>query len=127
MAGRGGRNDDAIAEALGMIAGVLGGNANEAGIGVDRQLNSFQRNNPLLFKGTHDPEGAQRRLKEIERIFRVIDCAKNLKVRYGTHMLSEEADDWWMASRDELKSAGVAITWAVFRREFMRRCFPEDV
>src|SRR3954463_3668610 len=127
MAGRGGRNDDAIAEALGMIAGVLGGNANGAAIGADKQLNCFQRNNPPLFKGTHDPKGAQKWLKEIERIFRVIDCAEDLKVRYGTHMLSEEADDWWMASRDELESAGVAITWAVFRQEFMRRYFPEDI
>src|SRR3954471_16185666 len=113
MAGRGGRNDDVIVEAFGMIAGVLGGNAGGAGIGADRQLGNFRRNNPPLFKGTHDPEGAQKWLKEIERIFRVIDCAENLKVRYGTHMLSEEADDWWMATRDELQAAGTAITWAV--------------
>src|SRR3954464_3967384 len=127
MVGRGGRNDDAIAGALGMIAGVLGGNANGAGIGVDRKLNSFQRNNPPLFKGTHDPEGAQKWIKEIERIFRVIDCAENLKVRYGTHMLSKEADDCWMTTRTELEADGVAISWAVFKREFLRRYFPEDV
>ncbi|XP_058732699.1 uncharacterized protein LOC131604264 [Vicia villosa] len=36
MAGRGGRNDDAIVEALGMIAGVLGGNPGGVGIGADR-------------------------------------------------------------------------------------------
>ncbi|XP_058760653.1 uncharacterized protein LOC131634003 [Vicia villosa] len=79
MAGRGGRNDDAIAKALGMIASMLGGNANGAGISANRQLAEFQRNNSLLIKGTHDPEGAQKWLKEIDRIFRVIDCAKNLK------------------------------------------------
>src|SRR3954471_19598638 len=127
MAGRGGRNDDVIVEVLGMIAGVLGGNAGGAGIGADRQLGNFQRNNPLLFKGTHDSEGAQKWLKEIERIFRVIDCAENLKVRYNTHMLSEEADDWWLATRAELDADGVAISWAVFKREFLRRYFPEDV
>ncbi|XP_058725865.1 uncharacterized protein LOC131597173 [Vicia villosa] len=94
MAGRGGRNDVAIAEALGMIVGVLGGNANGAGIGPNRQLAEFQRNNPPLFKGTHDPE---------------------------------EADDWWVATRAELDTDGIAITWAVFKREFMRRYFPKDV
>ena len=42
MAGRGnGRNDDAIAEALGMLTGVLGGNQLGAGIGADRQLGNF--------------------------------------------------------------------------------------
>src|ERR1044072_6746386 len=128
MAGRGNRrNDDAIAEALGMLAGVLGGNQQGAVIGADRQLGNFQRNNPPLFKGTHDPEGAQKWLKEIERIFRVIDCAEGLKVRYGTHMLAEEVDDWWVATRTELEEDGVALTWAVFRRPFLRRYFPEDI
>ncbi|XP_058741733.1 uncharacterized protein LOC131614123 [Vicia villosa] len=66
-----------------MIAGVLGGKPNGDGIGADRQLGNFQRNNPPLFKGTHDPKGAQKWLKEIERIFRVIDYAEDLKVRKG--------------------------------------------
>ena len=128
MAGRGNRRDDAaIAEALGMLAGVLGGNQLGAGIGADRQLGNFQRNNPPLFKGTHDPEGAQKWLKEIERIFRVIDCAEGMKVRYGTHMLAEEADDWWVATRTEMEEDGIALTWAVFRRAFLRRDFPVDV
>ncbi|XP_058726571.1 uncharacterized protein LOC131597932 [Vicia villosa] len=127
MAGRGGRNDDAIVEALGMIAGVLGGNPNGAGLGANKQLGELQWNNPPLLKGTHDPDGAQKWLKEIERIFRVIDYAENMKVRYGTHMLSEEAGDLWVANRAELDADGVEITWVVFRREFLRRYFPEDV
>src|ERR1044072_4441558 len=128
MAGRGNERDNvAIAEALGMLVGVLGGNQSGVGIGADRQLGNFQRNNPPLFKGTHDPESAQRWLKEIKRIFRVIDCAEELKVRYGTHMLTEEADDWWVATRTELEEDGIALTWAVFRRAFLRRYFPEDI
>ncbi|XP_058768440.1 uncharacterized protein LOC131642183 [Vicia villosa] len=92
-----------------MIAGVLGGNPNGARISANRQLGEFQWNNLPLLKGTHDPEDAQKWMKEIERIFRVIDCAENVKVR------------------DELDVDGVEITWAVFRREFLRRYFPEDV
>ncbi|KAI5401379.1 hypothetical protein KIW84_066015 [Lathyrus oleraceus] len=110
MAGRG-RDDAAIAEALGMLAGVLGGNPNVVGMGAARQLN-----------------GAQKWLKEIERIFRVTECADNQKVRFGTHMLSEEADDWWVATRTELESAGnTEITWVVFRERFLRKYFPEDL
>src|ERR1044072_6822594 len=128
MAGRGNRREDAaIVEALGMLAGVLGGNQLGGGIGADRQLGNFQRNNPPLFKGTHDPKGGQRWLKEIERIFRVINCAEELKVRYGTHMLEEEDDDWWVATRTKMEQDGIALTWAVFRRAFLRRYFPEDI
>ncbi|KAI5437258.1 hypothetical protein KIW84_023395 [Lathyrus oleraceus] len=50
MAGRG-RDDAAIAEALGMLAGVLGGNPNVVGMGAARQLSEFQKNNPPMFKG----------------------------------------------------------------------------
>ncbi|KAI5396504.1 hypothetical protein KIW84_062643 [Lathyrus oleraceus] len=127
MAGRG-RDDAAIAEALGMLAGVLGGNPNVVGMGAARQLSEFQKNNPPMFKGAYDPDGAQKWLKEIERIFRVTECADNQKVRFGTHMLSEEADDWWVATRTELETAGNAeITWGVFRQRFLRKYFPEDV
>ncbi|XP_058757964.1 uncharacterized protein LOC131631201 [Vicia villosa] len=110
-----------------MINGVLGGNSNGARIGANGQLAEFQRNNPLLFKGNHEPKGAQKWMKEIERIFRVIDCAENLKVMYGTHMLFEEADDWWIATKTKLDTDGIAITWAVFKRGFLRKNFPEDV
>src|ERR1043165_7288452 len=128
MAGRGnGRNDDAIAEALGMLAGVLGGNQQGAAIGADRQLGNFQRNNPPLFKGTHDPEVAQKWLKETEEIFQVIDCAEDLKVRYDTYMLAEEADDWWVANRNEMEQDGTVLTWVVIRRFFLRKYFPEDI
>ena len=58
MAGRG-RDDAAIAEALGMLAGVLGGNPNVVGLGAARQLSEFQKNNPPMFKGAYDPDGAQ--------------------------------------------------------------------
>ncbi|XP_050909944.1 uncharacterized protein LOC127123807 [Lathyrus oleraceus] len=51
-------------------------------------------------------------LKEIERIFRVMDCTLVQKIRYGTHKLSGEADDWWVDTR---------------LREFLRKYYPEDV
>ena len=49
------------------------------------------------------------------------------KVRYGTHMLAMEADDWWVGTRPRLEAAGEVITWDVFVREFLRKYFPEDV
>ena len=57
----------------------------------------------------------------------MIDCAEDLKVRYGTYMLAEEADDWWVATRTEMEQDGIVLTWAVFRRAFMRRYFPKDI
>jgi len=90
-------------------------------------LETFLRNHPRTFKGRYDPDGAQLWLKEVERIFRVIQCNDVQMVRFGTHMLAEEADDWWVSTQPILQNEGAVITWAVFRREFLRRYFPEDV
>ena len=41
-------------------------------------------------------------------------------------MLEGEAEDWWDNSRQRKEAAGTAITWAVFRTEFLEKYFPED-
>ncbi|KEH16968.1 Ty3/Gypsy polyprotein/retrotransposon, putative, partial [Medicago truncatula] len=89
-----GRNDAAIAAALEAIAQVVGQQP-AAGNGEVRMLETFLRNHPPAFKGRYDPDGAQTWLKEVERIFRVMQCSEVQKVRFGTYMLAEEADDWW--------------------------------
>jgi hypothetical protein len=48
-------------------------------------------------------------------------------VRFGTHMLAEEADDWWVSDQPILENGGEVVTWVVFRWEFLNRYFPEDV
>ena len=75
-----------------------------------RSLVTFQRENPPTFKGKYDPDGALEWLKYIERIFRVMDCTSAHKVRYGTHMLAVEADDWWLETCQKLEAAGENIT-----------------
>ena len=70
-----GRNDDAIAEALRMLGGSLGKipqvNAGSRNGDDDefRALGKFQRNNPPIFEGEHEPDKAQAWLKVIEKIF----------------------------------------------------------
>ncbi|XP_058760450.1 uncharacterized protein LOC131633782 [Vicia villosa] len=92
-----------------------------------RSLVTLQRENPPTFKGMYDLDEALTWLKEIERIIRVMDCTPAQKVRYGTHMLAVEVDEWWLETRQRLETAGEKITWVVFRREFMRKYYPEDV
>ncbi|XP_058754443.1 uncharacterized protein LOC131627620 [Vicia villosa] len=56
-----------------------------------------------------------------------MDCTPAQKVRYGTHMLAKEADDWWLEMLARLEFSGEEVTWNVFRREFLRKYYPEDV
>ncbi|XP_058726258.1 uncharacterized protein LOC131597585 [Vicia villosa] len=55
-----------------------------------------------------------------------MDCFVMQEVRYGTHMLAVEDDDWWLETRQRLEAAGEVITWDLFRRGFLRR-YPKDV
>jgi len=124
-----GRNDAAIAAALEVVAQAVGQqpNANAGANAEVRMLETFLRNHPPTFKGRYDPDGAQTWLKEIERVFRVMQCTEAQKVRFGTHMLAEEADDWWVSLLPILEQDGAEVTWAVFKREFLDRYFPKDV
>ncbi|XP_058752456.1 uncharacterized protein LOC131625630 [Vicia villosa] len=96
-----GRNYDAIVDVLRMSARSLSqipqvnvGNRN----GDDDEfhvLEKFQRNNPPIFEGEHEPDKEQAWLKAIEKIFRVMNCTDARKVQFGTHILEKEAEDWW--------------------------------
>jgi hypothetical protein len=72
-----GRNDAAIA-ALQVVAQAVGQQPN-AGAGANdgvRMLESFLMNHPPTFKGRYDADGAQMWLKEVERIFWVMQCSE---------------------------------------------------
>uniref|UniRef100_A0A0D9SJ75 Uncharacterized protein n=2 Tax=Medicago truncatula TaxID=3880 RepID=A0A0D9SJ75_MEDTR len=59
------------------------GQQSNAGAGANdgvRLLETFLRNHPPTFKGRYDPDGAQKWLKEVERIFRVMQCNEVHKV-----------------------------------------------
>ncbi|KAL6561072.1 hypothetical protein OROGR_003792 [Orobanche gracilis] len=122
-----GRNDITIAAALQAMAQAMENQPNADGNVGYRSLATFQRENPPVFKGKYDPDGALEWLKEIERIFQVMDCSPAQKVRYGTYVLAVEADDWWLEVRARLEAAGEEITWVMFLKEFMSKYYPEDV
>lgn len=94
----GGRNNWVIANSLKEIAQALQGQENQVGDEF-RGLGKFQRNNPPTFKDKYYLEGAQTWLREIEKIFWVMAWTEEQKVLFGTHMLLEEAVDWWNNAR----------------------------
>ncbi|XP_058741157.1 uncharacterized protein LOC131613511 [Vicia villosa] len=122
-----GRNDAAIVVELEAMAQALEHHLNVGENAASRNLATFQRENPHVFKVTHDSDGALTCLKEIERIFRVMDFTPDQKVRYGTRMLAVETENWWIETCRRLEASGEEISWVVFRMEFLRKYFPKDV
>ncbi|XP_050890008.1 uncharacterized protein LOC127095347 [Lathyrus oleraceus] len=56
-----------------------------------------------------------------------MDFSEAQKVRFGSHMLAEEVDDWWVNTRQVLDVATEVVTWVVFCRGNLRKYFPENV
>ena len=69
-----GRNDAALATALEAMAHAMENHPNPEENAGSRSLATFQRENPPTFKGKYDPDRALDWLKDIERIFCVMDC-----------------------------------------------------
>ncbi|XP_058744393.1 uncharacterized protein LOC131617019 [Vicia villosa] len=95
-----GRNDVAIAAALEAMAQALEHQLNGGENDASCNLATFQRKNPPVFK--------------------------EHKVWYGTHQLAVEADVWWLETCERLEASGEGVTWAFFRREFLRKYFLEN-
>ena len=80
---------------------------NRMGNEDELRLERFLRNNPQSFKGGHDPEGAQRWLESMEKIFGAMRCSETQKVTLGTYMLHEDANYWWKNACQRLGHGGV--------------------
>lgn len=54
-------------------------------------------------------------------------CADAQKILYDAYMLSEEEKYWLVNSRQRFEANGIVITWTIFRRPFLEKCFSADV
>jgi len=72
-------------------------------------LVEFRRNKPPQFSGGYNPEKAELWIREIEKIFRVMNCKEKQKVNYVVFMLIGEAEYWWDNTRKLLENGGINI------------------
>ena len=54
-------------------------------------------------------------------------CTEKQKEMFGTHKLSEEAEDWWDNACQRMQDKGTEITQHVFITNFLDKYFPENV
>ena len=122
------RNDDVLAAALNAMTQAVNElrnqNAGNAGQGI---LDRFLKRNPSTFTGGHDHEKARLWIQELEKLFEALQMPDNQKVVCAVYMLREEAENWWENTRPRLVIGGAAITWAIFRENFLGKYFPESV
>ena len=79
--------------------------------------------NPPSFDGKSSPEAAEDWIKEIERIFRVLQVGDDRKVDFGTYRLRKDAERWW-ATTWEIKFDNQPVEWDQFVEAFYAAYFP---
>ncbi|XP_027357456.1 uncharacterized protein LOC113866856 [Abrus precatorius] len=124
--GRGARGTNDLMERMAQILEAMV--HNQGGKLVKYQgLSAFTRHDPPRFEGGFNPEGAQRWVADVEKIFNAIGCRKENKVAYATYLLCGEAEDWWRFARQTLPQEDGYIQWEMFKTIFLGNYFPRDL
>ena len=88
-------------------------------------MEKFRRLNPPIFKGDGRPTEVEGWIREMEKIFQVIQCTNEEKVSLATYMLQARADVWWQATKRNIFAGQDNIGWEEFLREFQRKFFSD--
>ncbi|XP_077232116.1 uncharacterized protein LOC143866802 [Tasmannia lanceolata] len=126
--------NDAIATALAQLAQAMTANMNQQQApstplqNEGAILEQFIRQHPAAFSGTTDPLEAERWIHSIEKIFSVIDCTSQQRVRLATYRLDGDADQWWNLVRNTKTEEEMnAMCWNEFKRIFLEKYFPQPL
>ncbi|XP_077249920.1 uncharacterized protein LOC143889551 [Tasmannia lanceolata] len=125
--------NDAIATALAQLAQAMTNMNQQRAPSAPLQnegaiLEQFIRQHPAAFSGTTDPLEAERWIHSIEKIFSVIDCTSQQRVRLATYRLAGDADQWWDLVRNTKTEEEMnAICWNEFKRIFLEKYFPQPL
>ncbi|XP_058756739.1 uncharacterized protein LOC131629951 isoform X2 [Vicia villosa] len=84
----------------------------------------FQLNPPSFAGGDH-PLEAQSWIRELNKIFKIVQCTDEQKVKFAAFMLKGAADYWWEWEEASMIAKGKAIDWECFQEVFLDWYFPK--
>ncbi|XP_027357516.1 uncharacterized protein LOC113866917 [Abrus precatorius] len=124
--GRGARNTEDPMERIAQMLEALV--HNQGGEPVEyKGLSTFTRHDPPRFEGGFNPEGAQRWVADVGKVFNAMGYHEEHKVPYATYLLCGEAKDWWRFAGQTLPQEDGYIRWEVFSTIFLGNYFPRDL
>ncbi|KAL2250050.1 UNVERIFIED_CONTAM: hypothetical protein Sindi_2478700, partial [Sesamum indicum] len=90
---------------------------------IDKNYEIVRRQGAKVFTGTTDPAEGEEWLRNMERVFDIIECTFEQKLRYAVSLLEKDALDWWEIVQGS-KNRLVNLTWNDFLREFSDKYTP---
>ncbi|XP_011625196.1 uncharacterized protein LOC105421033 [Amborella trichopoda] len=89
-------------------------------------IEKFRRPAPPTFLGLGEVEKAYRWRRQIEKIFEVLQCTEEQKVRLGTFMLEGDAEHWLGLVKKSWEEATTEENWGNFLEAFNGKYFPDS-
>ena len=80
-------------------------------------IESARRLGVQEFQGTTDPTQAESWHGRMERVYELIQCIEEKKLRIAAYMLEERALEWWIAICS-MQPFRVELTWEDFKKEY---------
>ncbi|BFG34707.1 hypothetical protein CerSpe_209810 [Prunus speciosa] len=77
------------------------------------------------FFGSSDPAKVETWLIDLERVFEVLQCSDEDRVRLAAFLLKGNAYHWWKTVRRDYANTA-AITWEEFQRLFFEQFYPHS-
>ncbi|XP_020525722.1 uncharacterized protein LOC110007652 [Amborella trichopoda] len=90
-------------------------------------IERFRRLGPSAFSRHGGVEKAKQWRRQVEKIFEVLHCSDEQKVRLETFMLEEDAKHWWSSVRRSWEETETEATWESFLVAFNQKYFPDSV
>ncbi|XP_011627165.1 uncharacterized protein LOC105421435 [Amborella trichopoda] len=90
-------------------------------------IERFRRLAPPTFLGHGGVEKAERWKRQVEKIFEVLHCSDEQKVRLGAIMLEGDAEHRWGLVKQSWEKSGIEVTWENFLEAFNEKYFPDLV
>ncbi|KAF7841748.1 uncharacterized protein G2W53_004046 [Senna tora] len=87
----------------------------------------FQKEKPPTSRGEFNPTLAEEWIQELEKLFKVLRCSDEQKVKYAIYMLPSEAENWWKGARQLMEARGTQLTWENFKIAFFKKYYPEFI
>ena len=92
----------------------------------DKLLARFCALQPDKFDGMVEACQEKQWLREMDHIFKTMDCNEIEKRRLAIFQLTYAAANWWDAEKATVREdAAKEMTWTEFRERFLEKYFPE--
>ncbi|XP_021746059.1 uncharacterized protein LOC110711930 [Chenopodium quinoa] len=97
-------NNDALADAIRLLAENLNQNRNDNPDPAGEMFMKLAQVKPPYFKGGGDPTFLENWIREFDKIFAALNCPENMRVDQAAMYLKDKVDIWWRDNGNMLRA-----------------------